>query len=198
LLKNELRRKQTTRKLLDAAIALIREKGCHEITMKDIMEKSELSKGAIFHYVKSKDEIFAWVLQEQLEETNRQFMAEVQSGEKTFDGPMQKIADNLAKLEDGNDVTNKIVIYLLGKENDPAVAEALKHFYERAVYLAKQWIRIGQQHGVIRDSVHLDKTAEMFVLLAFGLRVRSSIPDIHVSFTAQEVSSFMANVLKAR
>ena len=66
-MKQEERRKQTIRLLLDATKELIREKGGHSITMKDIMDQSGLSKGSIFHYVKSEDEIFVWVLQDRLE-----------------------------------------------------------------------------------------------------------------------------------
>lgn len=196
-MKNEDRRKQTIRQLLDATKELLREKSCHAITMKDITEKSGLSKGAIFHYVKSKDEIFAWVLQERLEETNQQFMKEVEQSGRTFDGPMQAISSSLTALEEANEVTNKVLMYLLGKEDEPAVAEVLQNFYKRSVYLSKQWILIGQQHGVIQESVDPDKTAEMFVLLSLGLRVRSSFQTIPASFTAQDLSSFMVRTLKS-
>ncbi|WP_410511972.1 TetR/AcrR family transcriptional regulator [Paenibacillus sp. BR2-3] len=197
-MKQEERRQQTTQLLLDSTKELIREKGCHSVTMKDIMDKSGLSKGAIFHYVKSKDEIFAWVLQERLEETNEGFMNEVEQGGKTFDGPMQKIIDSLPVLEDAQDVTNKVLMYLLGKEDQPMVAEALKQYYEQSVHLSKQWILTGQRHGVIPESVDMDKTAEMFVLLSLGLRVRSSIPFALASFNTQDYSSFMVNILKSR
>lgn len=195
-MKQEERRQQTTGLLLDSTKELIREKGCHSVTMKDIMDRSGLSKGAIFHYVKSKDEIFAWVLQQRLNETNERFMNEVEQGGKTFDRPMQKIIDSLPALEDTQDVTNKVLIYLLGKEDQPAVAEALKQFYERSVHLSKQWILTGQLHGVIPESVDVEKTAEMFVLLSLGLRVRSSFPMAPISFNTQDFSSFMVTILK--
>ncbi|CAM4498669.1 AcrR family transcriptional regulator [Paenibacillus endophyticus] len=197
-MKQEERRQHTTGLLLNSTKELILEKGCQSITMKDIMEKSGMSKGAIFHYVKSKDEIFAWVLQERLEETNEHFMNAVEQGEKTFDGPMQKIIDGLPVLEDAQGVTNKVLIYLLGKEDEPIVAKALNQYYERSVHLSKQWILTGQRHGVISESIDTDKTAEMFVLLSLGLRVRSSIPLASVSFNTQDYSSFMVNILKSR
>jgi hypothetical protein len=52
-----------------------------------------------------------------------------------------------------------------------------------------------QRHGVIPESVGADKTAEMFVLLSLGLRVRSSIPLAQASFNNQDYSSFMVNIL---
>ncbi|WP_028612005.1 TetR/AcrR family transcriptional regulator [Paenibacillus harenae] len=197
-MKQEERRKLTTRLLLDSTKELVREKGCHAVTMKDIMMQSGLSKGAIFHYVKAKDDIFAWILQEQLEETNEQFMNEVEHGGKTFDGPMRRLADRFTTLADAKDVTNQVFIYLLGKEDQPAVAEALKQFYERSVQLSRKWILTGQRHGVISESVDTDKTAEMFVLLSLGLRVRSSLPFASPSFHIADYSSFIAGILTSK
>ncbi|XEC94233.1 TetR/AcrR family transcriptional regulator [Paenibacillus tarimensis] len=197
-MKQEERREQTIKLLLHSTKELIREKGCELITMKDIMDKSGLSKGAIFHYVKSKDEIFAWVLQERLEETNKLFMKEVDQGRRTLDGPMQSIIDRLPAVADPHDVTNKVLMYLLGKEDQPPVAEVLRQFYERSLELSKQWISTGQQHGVIPESVDTEKTAEMFVLLSLGLRVRSSIPLPSAAFNIQDFSSFIVSVLKSK
>jgi len=196
-LKQEERREQTIRQLLQATKELLLHRGCHAITLKDIMEQSALSKGAIFHYVKSKDEIFAWVLQERLEETNQRFMEEVKASPANFDGPMHVIARNLSALEDKEDLTNKVLMYLLGKEDEPAIAEVLRHYYERSVGFSKQWIVSGQQHGVILSSVNPDKTAEMFVLLSLGLRVRTSLPTQRFSCSAEDLSVFMGSILKS-
>jgi len=196
-LKQEERRQQTKSLLLDATKLLIQEKGCHSITLKDIMDRSGLSKGAIFHYVKSKDEIFVWVLQEKLEDTNDRFMNEVEQGRRTFDAPMLHISESISAYENA-DVTNKVLMYLLGKENDPIVADALHQYYERSVALSRQWIQTGQQHGVIPETIDAGKAAEMFVLLTIGLRVRSSIPGISAAYTAQDFTAFIADFLRAR
>ncbi|TDF94807.1 TetR/AcrR family transcriptional regulator [Paenibacillus piri] len=197
-MKQEERRQQTIRQLLDATGELIRQQGCHSVTMKQIMERSSLSKGAIFHYVKSKDEIFVWVLQDRLDQLNRRFMNEVEPDHPTFGGPMQQISQSLPALEDAQDITNKILMYLLGKEDEPAVAEALKQFYERSVHLSRQWIVTGQKHGVIPQTVDADKAAEMFVLLSFGLRVRSSMPIASFLFTADDFSTFIIDLLQLK
>ncbi|WP_339320943.1 TetR/AcrR family transcriptional regulator [Paenibacillus sp. FSL W8-0194] len=197
-MKQEERRQQTTRLLLDTVKELIQEKGCHAMTMKDIMDRSGLSKGAIFHYVKSKDEIFAWVLQERLEETNTQFMNEVELGRRSFEEPMRKIAESILQYENAQDVTNKVLLYLLGKEDQPVIAEVLQQYYERSMELSKQWIVTGQRYGVIPASVDADKTADMFVLLTLGLRVRSSIPLTAASFKGLDFTSMISDMLQSR
>lgn len=194
-MKQEERRLQTTRLLLETTAALIREKGCHAVRIQDIMERSGLSKGAIFHYVKNKDELFIRLLQERLEETNRRFMEEVgESG--NFEGPMSQIAENLQAYERQGDVANQVMIYLLGKAADPAAADALRSYYERSVRLSKAWIETGQRHGVIPASVDAERTAELFILMTFGLRVRASIPGVSATLAAKDVAAFMAEILQ--
>lgn len=196
-MKNSDRRKQTISQLLEATKELLRDKSCDAITLKDIMKQSNLSKGAIFHYVKSKDEIFAWVLEERLAAVNEHFEAEVAGSLiKTFDGPMQAISRSLAGLEDSHEATNKILLYMLGKENEPAVAEVLEHFYERSVSVSREWIATGQKYGVIKETVDPDETAELFVLMSLGLRVRASLRSSSQSLSVQRVSDMMAGILK--
>jgi AcrR family transcriptional regulator len=195
-LKQEERRQQTIRRLMDMTKELITEKGCHSITMQDIMNRSGMSKGAIFHYVKSKTEIFIWVLQERLEETNERFMKEVEQGRQNFDEPMQAIKESIIAYENPHNVTNKVLLYLLGKEEDPMVADALKNYYDRSVYLSKMWIETGQSFGVIPETVDAEKTGDMFTLMTFGLRIRSSIPQAQAVFKAQDLSEFIRDVLK--
>ncbi|MBP3961514.1 TetR/AcrR family transcriptional regulator [Paenibacillus lignilyticus] len=195
-MKQEERREQTIRLLLEATKSLVREKGCSSLTLKDIMERSELSKGAIFHYVKSKDELFAWVLLERLEETNNRFMSEVGRKGGEFEGPMGSIAGSLNSLEESDDVTNKVFVYLLGKEEEPAVAEALNQFYERSVQLSRSWITAGQQRGVIPAAIDADRTAELFVLISLGLRVRSSFSIVNSQFTAAQFVQLITGMLK--
>lgn len=197
-MKQDQRRQQTIRLILDTTKELVRDKGCQAITMKDIMDKSGLSKGAIFHYVNKKDEIFAWVLQERLEETDRRFTEEVERGDRSFDGPMRQIASGLSTLEDPGDVTNKVLLYLLGKEDDPTVGKALREFYERSVTFSGQWIRTGQRHGVIPEAVDADETAELFVLLSLGLRVRSALPVPNASFKAEQFSALIGERLQGK
>ncbi|MFD1989376.1 TetR/AcrR family transcriptional regulator [Paenibacillus nicotianae] len=195
-MKQEERREQTIKKLLDTVKSLVNEKGCNSITMKDIMERSELSKGAIFHYIQSKDELFIWVLQERLEETNRQFRNVVNKKEQSFTEPMKRISESITFYENPEDATNKILLYLLGKEDQPMIAEALKEYYEKSVALSQEWIEIGQQHGVISPSIDSYQIADMFVLLTMGIRMRASIPNTQHFFDAQLFSKWITEMLQ--
>ncbi|WP_445491914.1 TetR/AcrR family transcriptional regulator [Niallia sp. 03133] len=197
-MKRELKRQQTKKLLLDTTEMLIREKGCSKTTLNDIMERSELSKGAIFHYVKGKDELFALVLEASLEETNSRFFDAIQKKGKQFEAPMQEITNSLSMLTDSNNVTNRILVYLLGKSEQPAVNEVVQRFYEQAVRTSKQWIAVGQENEVISKDVNADKTAELFVLISYGFRMRTAITSNLFSFEISDFANFIVDMLKPK
>jgi len=197
-MKRELKRERTKRLLLDVTKALIQEKGCSAITLNEIMQRSGLSKGAIFHYVRSKDELFSWVLEERLEEINRRFFSAALRQEKTFEGPMQEITVRLPELEDPDEVSNRVWIYLLGKSDQPDVRQVIQRFYKQALNVSKWWIVAGQEAGVIPLSVDAGKTAELFMLISFGLRVRGALLLRDFSFNADDFAALMTNMLQSR
>ncbi|MFE5317754.1 TetR/AcrR family transcriptional regulator [Paenibacillus sp. NPDC056579] len=196
-MKRELKRQQTQQLLLNTTIELIREKGCEKTTFSDIMERSGLSKGAIFHYVKSKEELLAMVLQQSLEETNSRFYQGVADANQEFAGPMSGISQNLPALEDSQNVTNQVFMYLLGKSDESAVKEITK-FYEHVLQVSRQWIEEGQKHGVIPQTVDAGKTADLFVLISMGLRVRGFIQTDSAAFRAEDFTELITRLLQPR
>ncbi|MCH5584489.1 TetR/AcrR family transcriptional regulator [Shimazuella sp. AN120528] len=189
-MRQEERRSQTKKLLLDTVISLIQSKGCEAVTMADIVNNSGLSKGAIFHYIKSKDELFAWVLQDRLEQVNEGFMQQVVKN-PNFEQPMKQIADSLWELEDKNDITNQVWMYLLSKAEQPMVGEVLTRFYAQSFSYSKIWIEQGQIHGVIPKELDAIKTAEIFVLISYGIRLRSAIPGVEASFGVSDFISII-------
>jgi AcrR family transcriptional regulator len=193
-MKQEERRQKTKKLLLDTVISLIESKGCEAITMSDIVNTSGLSKGAIFHYIKSKDELFTWVLQDRLEKINERFMQQVDKNPH-FEQPMKQIADSLWELEVKTNITNQVWMYLLGKADQPMVGKVLTRFYDQSYSYSKAWIEQGQMHGVISKELDAKKTAEMFVLMSFGIRLRSAISEIELSFGVADFISFISQQL---
>jgi AcrR family transcriptional regulator len=158
--------------ILSAAEQLVNEKGCQKTTLNDIMERTGLSKGAIYHYVKSKDELFGKILQGYVEQTNERFLEAVkQSKEKNVQQPVQAI---LASLSERN-VSNPIIIYLLSQQHNPKISDMLSELHQSSLSLSKAWIKVGQDHGAIPADVDADAFASMFVTLSYGLRVNQMV-----------------------
>ncbi len=54
---SEAHLEQRRQQILDAAVTCFSERGFHEATLADICEQAGLSRGAVYHYFKSKEEI---------------------------------------------------------------------------------------------------------------------------------------------
>jgi AcrR family transcriptional regulator len=164
--------------ILDTAEQLIREKGCRKTTLQDIIERSGLSKGAIYHYVSGKDELFGLILQSKVEQMNLQFDSVVsQAAPREAMGPIRFVAQSMADQTEDQDVSNKIFIYLLSQIDNPKVAAILRKLYRYALQTATQWIETGQKAGAIPQSVDAAKMAVMFMVFTYGLRVQNVIAE---------------------
>lgn len=197
-MKRDLKREQTLRLLLNTTKQVIEEKGCVKTTFNDIMERSGLSKGAIFHYVKGKDDLLGLVLQSRMEETDERFFATIEGGRRDFDGPMSEIAAGLRQQSDPGDVANQIFRYLLGRSEEPGISEILARYYNRSVEMSAVWIEAGRSHGVIPASVDAKKTAELFVLLTIGLRMRNGVAAAPYALETQDVEAFIRMMLQSK
>lgn len=182
--------------LLQTTEALIQEKGCQRTTLREIMERSGLSKGAIYHYVKSKDELFGLVLKERLAKVNQRFQEAVNTDSPDLETPLSAIVQGMTHVDNPADVTNRIFIYLLGKKDDPAVEALLQEIYRIAEENAIAWIEAGQDSGVIAQEVDAKKAAHLFIVLSYGLRVRAMVEPHDPAFTMGDFHAYMYHILR--
>lgn len=187
---------QTFQTIMDTAQTLIQEKGCRQTTLQDIIRETGLSKGAIYHYVSSKDELLGLILKSRVEQMNARFTDVVNRPQPTgLEDPLQLIAEGMGRTSNHQDVTNKIFIYLLSQMDNPKVAEIVQQVYDYTLQTCTRWIEIGQMHGVIPSEVNRGATAEMLVMMMYGLRVQNTIAQQPSRFTTQDLAAFMRKTL---
>jgi len=162
--------------ILETAEQLIAEKGCRQTTLQDIIDRSGLSKGAIYHYVSGKDELFGLILKSKMEVMNGKFN-EVVAGAAAGDAvqPIRTISQGMLDRTNEQEVSNKIFTYLLSQIDNPKIATILKDVYEFSLQTASRWIETGQQAGAIPPAVDAQKMAAIFMVFTYGLRVHNVI-----------------------
>ena len=171
-----LQRNASFEHILDTTEQLIKEKGCRHTTLQDIIEKSGLSKGAIYHYVSGKDELFALVLKSKMQKMSAGFDGVVEKSQaKDAVLPIQFISEGMAAQTEGKDVTSKIFTYLLGQVDNPKVETILSELYGFSLNTAKSWIEVGQKAGAIPAVIDAEKMASLFMVFTYGLRVQNII-----------------------
>lgn len=182
--------------LLSTTEKLILEKGCQQTTLQDIIKHSGLSKGAIYHYVKSKDELFGLLLQKRIESINHQFYQTIEQGNHDLERPLAAISEGFRYLHDPQDVTNLIFTYLLSKKEDPVIGAILSAAYEKSIQTSVEWITRGQQGGVIPASLDARKTAILFTIYTYGIRVHTIVAPKEDHLPPGDFYQFMYLTLK--
>jgi AcrR family transcriptional regulator len=183
--------------ILDATEALIQEKGCRQTTLQDIIQRTGLSKGAIYHYVSGKDELLGLVLKSRVEQINARFTEVVNRPDISGLGhPLQLIAEGMVRSTSHLDVTNKIFIYMLSQMDNPKIAAMVQEAYAFTRQTSLRWIDIGKLHGVIPAEIDSARIAELLVMLVYGMRVQNTIMQEQSSFTAQDLIEFMSRMLR--
>ena len=177
--------------LLTATEELILEKGCQQTTLQDIMKRSGLSKGAIYHYVKSKDELMGLLLQKRFAAISQRFYQTVKEGGGELTEALGTISQSLSHVHDPRDVTNLILIYLLSKREDPVIGDMLSRLHAESIQTSKEWIEVGQKAGVIPESLDAEKIAILFTMITYGIRMKTQIAPEAKGLSVDEVHQIM-------
>lgn len=83
----------TKTKILDVAIKLFTEKGYNETTMQDILSQSGLSKGAVYHHFRSKNEILEYAMDSELQHVTRYLKELAESQELSATEKLNTLVD---------------------------------------------------------------------------------------------------------
>ncbi|MGO0062482.1 TetR/AcrR family transcriptional regulator [Brevibacillus fluminis] len=177
--------------LLQTTEQTVQELGCKKTTLQEIINRTGLSKGAIYHYVKSKNELFGLVLQHRSEQLNESFdEAVARASGPDLASPLKVLIDNMGRfLLDEQEVNNKIFFYLISQQENPEVKQILSRLHDRSIAMSVRWIQIGQQHGAIPPELDAEKTAKLLRIYINGLRLDRLVaaspekPDLQALFT---------------
>ncbi|MTH51956.1 TetR family transcriptional regulator [Bacillus mangrovi] len=188
-MKQFVRRIRSEQLILDAAKELIREKGCRQTTLAQLMKKTALSKGALYHYISSKDDLMAKVMTSIMEETNDLFLARLSEGEESYLHPEEVLAGQISALDQPGQIISEIFTYFIARSDEKAAREALDEFYDNIYQFALLWIRSGQKNGSIHKGIDPHKLAELYLLLLDGFRLRKALGQSGFTFNAGDTAS---------
>lgn len=162
-------------KILEAALECFSTKGYYASTVDDIVKYSKLSKGSVYNYFKSKEEIFISLLHQRnvsvLEELT-QSLAEISS-------PLEKLRYWI-KTDIPYNINKKKFMHVhieswLYAADAPHVKEVLKEQFDLSFQLTQEIVIQGQEAGEIRQNIDPDAASAMFWSLHDGIWLHASI-----------------------
>ncbi len=160
------RRDTARRRIVDAAIAIVADRGLDELTLAEAGEVAGYSRGLAAHYFGSRDELIA-LIGEQIVSRYRAGVKASGAKHTGLDGIIANISSYIESARVAPQAVRALHIVLGAALSKPALAPAIAKLNREATKTLAEQIAIGMARGDIRKDVDPDAQA---VLILAGLR----------------------------
>lgn len=176
--------KNTKEHILKTATRLFLKKNFKEVTMKEIVQASGMSKGAFYHYFSSKDQLFCEITDIFLSWAETDFS--VFSDESLYDFYHQYLdysRNVLPKLREWFSTDNQTIncnFYIMmfdALARYPGFRERLTRFQNMEMEAWRRIIGIARKKGEIRSLMSDDQIAKIFCFLPDGAGLQGFLHD---------------------
>lgn len=155
--------------LLEAALECFAQKGYYASSVDDIVSYSNLSKGSVYNYFKSKEEIFISLLQHQTENS----LDRIQQKLKGISKPTDQLK-YLINLDIPYNLRKKKLMrvhleFWMYSTESPRVKKMLTDRFDVVLNIVKDVIAQGQQSGEFKKDSDAGHAASMFWALHDGI-----------------------------
>ncbi|PLR96757.1 TetR/AcrR family transcriptional regulator [Bacillus sp. T33-2] len=182
------------REILDSALACFAKKGYEAATIDDIVARSGISKGAIYNYFKSKDEIYLELMTQDTRDKNIQIIRQI-SEYKTALEKVHYLFDmylSLDPFDDGNKAS--ILVHYEFKLHSSRNQELIRVFKERRdelfITLLKSVIKDGQNAGEFNKAIDPVLYADLFWTMIDGVTLQT----VYENYPYHEVLKELKNI----
>ncbi|MNZ33129.1 putative HTH-type transcriptional regulator YfiR [compost metagenome] len=168
--------------------------GCKKTTLNEIIAQSGVSNGGLYHYFKSKDEIFGVIMKQRMDEINERFYREA---DLSLVGPTSIIVNELFGNHDNCKIFRSIFLYLVSQPENPRTQKIISELHDYWLELGSSWISLGQKDGLIDPSLEPKQTASYIVSYYFGLLINSAYVADESLFKPEAIIPFVTRFLRA-
>ncbi len=151
-------------KIINATRKVFAEKGYHNATMADVAKEIGVSKGALYSYFKSKEELL-----KEISLQNHQTLRDIVETACQSHDLSQALEDIFTKLTQkyrGNLHTNFEIVALAS--HDPKTKEIILEDYKRDIATVQAFVEDRMKKGTMRTDVSARVIAELFTSLYIG------------------------------
>ncbi|OGO19805.1 MAG: hypothetical protein A2Z14_08285 [Chloroflexi bacterium RBG_16_48_8] len=137
--------------ILQAATAVFARLGFHKARMDDIAQEAGLSKGAVYWYFKSKDEIITTIL-DRFMDRELENIQRISQGDGPIPVRLMKMMKTLAKeIEEISDRMPIIYEFYAIAAREEAIRKTIHRYFGKYTTLLQELIQTGIERGELRD-----------------------------------------------
>lgn len=172
-------------RILQAAVQRFVEKGFHRTTIQDICDAAELSKGALYLYFKSKEDLLAAVVDQSIADSLR-LAQEAARGSGTALDKLERIAAVMLERLDSREVCPQSPQLLLemwaeASKNPQVNALCARGYQNWRAFLADV-LRDGIAEGILKPWLDPDALAQILVAVFDGLSLQEGITHTKIAW----------------
>lgn len=170
------------RKILDCAFSLFLTGSYDSVSMKEIQEASGLSRGAIYHHFKSKEEIYEEIIMEYLLPafSSYSMASDEQKGSllNTIQASVKARQSHVSLLKEATSF--KLADFYFFKfifqatEHSESFRENVNLLVEKEFNSWRSIIQIAMRSGEIRSDIDIDSVTQWFIISPMGLGLSSA------------------------
>lgn len=183
---------QKKRYILETARKVFVEKGFKKVTMKDIVEACDISRGGLYLYFESTSQIFLEVLKLESEETDDVFSDKITEDATAADILVLFLQEQKKELLRKKDTLTQAV-YEYYFETQPGKKDnILKKQFDSAVKIIEKLLEIGVENGEFFCE-NCSETARNIMFVLEGLKISAQT----IGVTAEAVDRQILYILKS-
>ena len=163
---------ETREKIVDAAIVTFSKHGYDRTKMDDIAETANLSKGTIYLYFKSKEELFYAISENNIKALKEQLSVLFTKSEDLI-SDSQKFYVNFRKASEQSD---KVFLETIAESSrNQRLHEMLYHQRMKVLDIVTEYLKLQIKKGFFRSDIDIDAVAVGLVSLYDGLSISKII-----------------------
>ncbi len=138
---------QKKKLIIETARKVFMEKGYKSVTMKDIVEACEISRGGLYLYFQSTGEIFEEVLKSEQEDADDLFAGNIPKEASPSDILALLLKEQKKEILNRNASLNKAIYEYFFDSREPFKDNMLKKQFDAAVHVIEKLITAGAESG---------------------------------------------------
>lgn len=185
---------QKKKYIIETARQVFKEKGYKLVTMKDIVEACNISRGGLYLYFQSTGEIFEEVLKMEQEDTDDVFAASVPQKATPSDILALFLKEQKKELLSKKPSLNKAVYEYFFTGQAPAKDNFLKKQFDAAVYVIEKLIEAGVEEGEFYCEDPRGAARNVMYVLE-GLKIASQTRGVNEAAVDREIMYVMQGLI---
>lgn len=167
---------------MEIEVKLFSEKGYKDVTMKDICEKTGLSRGGLYRHYQSTEQIFLEIIHNLMGNQQNEFTEKMQKGTSAI----QILTEILARYEkEMLDRKSSLSVAIYEFFSNPNVSKSNNSISRQYLDSKRMWVEL-IQYGIKRKEFKEVNPEAVYNLIVFsyqGVRMYSTMIDIDINIT---------------